>query len=158
MLQTLGIQRESTINHKIFETKSRFHVQQCTTGRIQFLFFRRFFLVLTKFSFREEDQALGKKTMKFWDFPESFLSRLATRIYQFITNSHAWCYIWWTENLLNHQKVSKYYEHDLQVIRNFQWNPKMLFFHPFTRTLNKKWKICNIWKYGNRKKMEREWI
>ena len=32
------------------------------TGKVQFLFFRRFLLVLTKFSFREEDSALGLKS------------------------------------------------------------------------------------------------
>ena len=44
------------------------------------------------------------------------LSRLATgeatRIYQFITYNHASFYLWWKENLLNYQKVSKYYEYD----------------------------------------------
>ena len=29
----------------------------------------------------------------------------------FITNNHASFHLWWKENLLNHQKVSKYYEH-----------------------------------------------
>ena len=138
-------------------------------GKTQFLFFRIFLLVLTKFLFCEEEWALVNNSMKFWDFPDTYWfpkipsltflgNSWATHRYQFITDNHASFHLWWTENLLNHQKVSKYYEHDLQVIRNFQWNPKMFFFHPFTRTLNKKWKICNIWKYGNRKKMEREWI
>ena len=36
----------------------------------------------------------------------------ATRIYQFIFNNHASFYIWLKENLFNHQKISKYYEHD----------------------------------------------
>ena len=30
----------------------------------------------------------------------------------FITNNHALCYLWWKENLIRHQKVSQYYEHD----------------------------------------------
>ena len=42
---------EATIIHKIFETNSSFHVKQRTPGKVQFLFFRRFLLVLTKFSF-----------------------------------------------------------------------------------------------------------
>ena len=41
-------------------------------------------------------------------------TREATRVYQFITNNHASFHFWWKENLLNHQKVSKYYEHDLR--------------------------------------------
>ena len=38
---------------------SSFHVKQHTTGKVQFMFFRRFLLVLTKFSFQEEDGAIG---------------------------------------------------------------------------------------------------
>ena len=47
----------ATIIHKIFETNSCicFHVKQRTTEKIDFLFFNKFFLVPTKFSFREED-------------------------------------------------------------------------------------------------------
>ena len=33
-----------------------------------FFFFRRFLLVLLKFTFREQDQALGNNSMKFWCF------------------------------------------------------------------------------------------
>ena len=32
----------------------------------------------------------------------------ATRIYQFITNSHALFHLWWKESLLTHQEVWKY--------------------------------------------------
>ena len=58
-------QFEATTIHKIFETNSSFHVKQRTTGKVQFLFFSRFLLVLTKFSFWEEDWALGYNSMKF---------------------------------------------------------------------------------------------
>ena len=44
-----------TIIPKIFEINSSFHVKQHTTGKVQFLFFWRFLLVLTKFSFQERD-------------------------------------------------------------------------------------------------------
>ena len=43
------------IIHKIFETNYSFHVKQRATAKVQFLFFGRFLLVLTKFSFWEED-------------------------------------------------------------------------------------------------------
>ena len=33
----------------------------------------------------------------------------------FITNDHASFHFWWKENLLNHQKLSKYYEHDCLI-------------------------------------------
>ena len=44
--------------HKILETNSSFYVEQCITGKVQFLFFSSFLLILTKFSFWEEDWAL----------------------------------------------------------------------------------------------------
>ena len=56
--------------HKIFEKNSSFHVKLRTTGKVQFLFLKRLLLVLTKFSFREEDWALGNNSIKFWDFPD----------------------------------------------------------------------------------------
>ena len=44
----------TTISHKIFETNSSFYVKNRTTGKVQFLFFRRLLLVLTKSSFHEK--------------------------------------------------------------------------------------------------------
>ena len=41
----------------------------------------------------------------------------ATRIHHFITSNHASFNLWWKKNLLNHQKVSKYHEHD--CLQNF---------------------------------------
>ena len=43
------------IIHKIYETKSSFHVKYHISGKVQFWFFRRCLLVLTKYSCREED-------------------------------------------------------------------------------------------------------
>ena len=54
-----------TTVHRIFETKSSFHVKQRITGKVQFPFFSIFFLVLRKFLFWEEDWALGYNSMKF---------------------------------------------------------------------------------------------
>ena len=39
-------------------------------ARPKSLFFRRFSLVLTKFSFKEEIWALGNYSMKLWDIPD----------------------------------------------------------------------------------------
>ena len=58
----------STNMDKIFETISSFHVRQRTTGKVQFLFLRRFLLVLTKFLFWEDDWALGYNSTNFWHF------------------------------------------------------------------------------------------
>ena len=33
-------------------------------------------------------------------------------MYQCNTNNHASFHLWWKENLLNHQRVSKYHQHD----------------------------------------------
>ena len=43
-----------TTIYKIRETNSSFFVKQRTTGKVQFLFFSSFFLILTKFSFWEK--------------------------------------------------------------------------------------------------------
>ena len=43
-----------TFMDKIFETNFSFYVKQGTTGKIQFLFFRNFLLVLKRFSFWEK--------------------------------------------------------------------------------------------------------
>ena len=39
-----------------------------TSLKVKYLFFRRLLLILSKFWFPEEDQALGNNSMKFWDF------------------------------------------------------------------------------------------
>ena len=54
--------------------------------------------------------------MKFRKFPDiSYIllkTREATRTYEFVTNSHGLFHLRSKEHLLNHQKVSKYFEHD----------------------------------------------
>ena len=60
----------ATTIHRTFEINASFHLKQRTTGKVQFLFFGSFLLVLTKFSFWEEDWALGYNSMKIWDFPD----------------------------------------------------------------------------------------
>ena len=102
---------------KLFETNSEFHVKKYLTEKVQFRFFRSFLLVLTKFSFLEEDCTLGYNSMNHlgpsWYFVISYHSysyvmrQLAYSI--FITNNHASLYLWWKENLIKHQKVSKHY-------------------------------------------------
>ena len=55
----------SAIMGKIFETKSNLYVKQGTTGRVQFLFFTSFLVVLKKNSFWGEDLALGYNSISF---------------------------------------------------------------------------------------------
>ena len=59
-----------TITHKIFETNPSFDVKERTTGKVSFLFFKPFPLVLTKLSFWQEDWALGYHSKKFRHFPD----------------------------------------------------------------------------------------
>ena len=40
----------------------------------------------------------------------------------FITDEHASFHLWWKENLLNYQKVSKYYEHDCKYWAKAFWH------------------------------------
>ena len=44
--------------------------------------------------------------------PIGFRHRNPTSTYQFITNNHVSFHLWWKKDSPNHQKVSKYYEHD----------------------------------------------
>ena len=55
----------TTSTDKIFEKNSSFHVNWCTTGRVQFLFSKSLLLVLTKSFLGEEDWVLGYTSMKF---------------------------------------------------------------------------------------------
>ena len=53
---------------KILETNSSFYVKQGTTEKVQFLFFSSYLLILTKFSFWNENRALGYNSIKFQNF------------------------------------------------------------------------------------------
>ena len=54
-----------TTMDKIFEANSSFYVKWRTTGKVQFLFFRSFLLVLNTFSFSEKDWVLGYNSINF---------------------------------------------------------------------------------------------
>ena len=54
-----------TTMDKIFEANSSFHVKWRTTGKVQFLFFRSFLLVLNTFFFSEKDWVLGYNSINF---------------------------------------------------------------------------------------------
>ena len=53
LMKTLDL--GSTINYKTFLTNASSHVKYHTTGKVQFLIFRRFLILLTKCSFWEEE-------------------------------------------------------------------------------------------------------
>ena len=68
-IQNPGI---STIIHKYLRQNLVFMWDSALREKFSFWFFKRFLLVLTKFSFRQKDRALGNNSMKFWDFPDIF--------------------------------------------------------------------------------------
>ena len=88
----IHIRQEATTIQKIFEKNSSSYVKQCTMGKVYFLFFRGFLLVLTQFSFLFFFSCVGTEA------PPAAKSRSAiceaTCIYQFITNNHASFYLW----------------------------------------------------------------
>ena len=55
-----------TILAKISETNFSVSVKLRVTGKVQFQFLNSFSLVLTKFSFWEEDWALGDNSIMIW--------------------------------------------------------------------------------------------
>ena len=55
---------QTTILAKTYETNFSVSVKQSTVGKVQFKFLNSFLLVLTTFSFWEEDQVLGYDFMK----------------------------------------------------------------------------------------------
>ena len=68
-----------TITHRISETNSSFRGKQRIVGKVKFLFYKSFLLVLTKLSFWQGNWALGYHSMGFRQFPDISLSRSTTR-------------------------------------------------------------------------------
>ena len=56
-----------TILAGIYETNFSASVKMFTTGKVQFQFLNSVLLALAKFSFWEEDWALGYNSMKIWE-------------------------------------------------------------------------------------------
>ena len=126
-----------TVKVRLIHADLQPFLQYLRQTQFQFLFVRRFILVLTKFSFPGEGKGMGNNSMELWDFPDisffscvgilpasrrkfaKILSRDADYIYQFITNNHASFHLLWKKNLLKHQKVSTYYEHGCSSIMTF---------------------------------------
>ena len=59
---------KTTIMDKVFEANSSFMSNRALRGKVQFLLFKRFLLVLKKKSFWEEDSTPGYNSVKFQDF------------------------------------------------------------------------------------------
>ena len=49
----------------------------------------------------------------------------------FISNNRKWFHLWWKEDLLKHQRVSKHYENDCSMILNLKNYIKHIFDVPF---------------------------
>ena len=92
----------------ILETNSSFHVKCGTTGKAQFLFFRKFLLVLKKFSSWEEIWALSYNPVKFWDFPNiSYFSKILESFGNLWGNSYIPCLLLITAPLFTRKTWSK---------------------------------------------------
>ena len=113
--------------------------------KVQFLFFKGFLLVLTKFSFWEEGWRLGYNSMKFRDFPEIFLVRQLLRqlLYtMLITNNHTSIYSWWKRKFGQTLKVSKYYERDCRCFKHETKGENMSKWHmSFINDISTCWNI-----------------
>ena len=59
-----GSYSATAIIHKVFEIGSSFQGKQRTMGNVQFLFFSKFLLALSKFSFQGDGQALSNNSIK----------------------------------------------------------------------------------------------
>ena len=65
--QTTEKMSQTTILAKIYKTNFIVSVKWHITEKVQLQFLNSFLLVLTKFSFWEEDWALGYNSVKIWD-------------------------------------------------------------------------------------------
>ena len=96
--------------------------------------FKDFLLVLAKLSFLGKTWALGYNSLKFWDFPGiSLFPRIQSlRFFRnwwgqllknmCIRSNDALFHLWWKENHLKHQKVSRYYDQDYHIfIKKMKW-------------------------------------
>ena len=99
---------------KIFENNLGFHEKFCSRGKSQYLVFSNFLLVLTIFSFWEEDWALDYNSTEFWDFLNSYvvlqlLSQIVFAI--FISNNHVPFHLLWKKHLVKYLQVPKQFDH-----------------------------------------------
>ena len=109
---------------KIFEKNLRFHVKCCSRGKVQCLVFSNFLLLLTIFSFWEEDWTLDYNSMEFSDFLKSYVvrqlfSQLVFTI--FISNNHVPFHWLWTKDLVRYLQVLKCYEYGCKFQKWYSW-------------------------------------
>ena len=109
---------------KIHEKNLRFHVKYCSRGKVQYLVYSNFLLVLTIFSFWEEDWTLHFNSMEFWDFLQShviwqLVSQLVFTI--FTSNNHVPFHLLWKKHLVRHLQVPKYCEYGCKFQKWHSW-------------------------------------
>ena len=97
---------------------------QCNRGKVQYLAFSNFWLVLTIFSFWEEEWTLDYNSMEFWDLLKFYVvwqlvSELIFTI--FITNHHVPFFLLWQKRLVRYLQVPKYYEHGCKFQKWHSW-------------------------------------
>ena len=109
---------------KIFEKNLRFHVKYCSRGKVQYLVLSNSLLLLTIYTFWEEDWTLDYNYTEFWDFLKSYIvwqlvSQLVFTI--FISNNHAPFHLLWKKHLVRYLQVPKYYERSWKFQKWHSW-------------------------------------
>ena len=113
--------------HGIFGANPTCRVKWRTAGEVQFMFFKGFSLVLVEWLFWQGGWALGFHPMEFRYIPDiskfpkilnlnSFGTRRQLVYNMFVSSNRASFHLWWKENLVKHQKVSKYYKNDCSIL------------------------------------------
>ena len=129
---------QTTINH--LRQTLVFMWSSALRENFSFCFSGEFYKCWQSFHFGDGgDWALGNNYVRFWDCPGIFQF---PKIPSLITRSYTSFHLWWNENLLNHPKVSEYYEHNCSLVKKSKQK------HIKTRCdiLSKKTNICiYIW-------------
>ena len=86
-------------------------------------------LVLTTFSFWEEDWALHYNSMELWDFLKPYfvwqlVSQLVFAI--FISNSHVLFHLLWKKHLVKYLQVPKYYDYGFKFQKWHLWEMALI--------------------------------
>ena len=104
---------------KIFGKNLGFHVKYCSRGKVQYLAFSNFLLVLAIFSFWEEDWALYYNSMEFWGFLRSYVVwQLVSQFVFTISVNHVPFHLLWKKHLVKYLQVPKFYNHGCKFQRH----------------------------------------
>ena len=140
---------------EVFQKNSSFHVKEGTIGKIQFLFFSSFLVVLKKFSVWEKDLARGYNSIDiFMTFPnflnlKSFGNSWGNTCISCLLLKITVRWACGTIKTWSNIKVTKYYEHDYGVIlTQFSWIFLIFFWNDLREKIPPQREIIRTWKIG----------